>query len=107
MSISDWYTTTFTVKRMVYGGSDVGGDNNKSSLETQGTFNGHLQQADPNLVASLAQTYKLDFLIWCSRSEDVQVGDQLEEGSNKYTVMALQDNSTGSNDHYELHLRKA
>ena len=107
MSITDFFTNTITVKRMVYGGSDVGGDNNKSTLETQGTFKGHIQQADPELIASLAQTYKLDYLIWCSRDADVQVGDQLEEGSNVYTVMNIQDNTTGENTHYELHVRKA
>ena len=105
--INGFYTTTFTVKRMVYGGSDVGGDNNKSALETQGTFDGHIQQAKPDLIASLAQTYTLDHIIWCDRSEDVQKGDQLEEGSNKYTIEAIQDNSTGDNNHYELHVSKA
>ena len=92
---------------MVYGTSDVGGDNNKSSLVTQGTFNGHLQQASPNLVASVAATYKLDFIVWCARTEDVVVGDILILGSDQYSVMAIQDNlAAGGNKHYELHLRK-
>jgi len=98
--IEKFYTTIFTAKRMVYTA-------NKSSLSSNGTFDGHLQQAAPELVASLADTYKLSHTIWCSRSEDVQSGDQLETGGNKYTVQSVQDNSTGNNDHYELHVLKA
>lgn len=98
--ISRFYTTEFEVFRQTY-------TDNKSEEASQGTFDGHLQQASPNLVASVADTYKLSHLVWCSREEDVQAGDTLKVGSDRYTVAAVQDNMVGDNEHYELHVMKA
>ena len=98
--ISRFYTTAFEVYRQVY-------TDNKSEEALQSTFNGHLQQASPNLIASLADTYKLEYLVWCSRAEDVRPGDTLKVDDTRYTVLAVQDNMVGTNDHYELHVRKA
>ena len=98
--ISRFYTTEFEVYRMAY-------TDNKAEEALQSTFNGHLQQAAPNLVASVADTYKLSHLVWCAREEDVRSGDTLKVGSDRYTVQAVQDNMVGDNDHYELHVMKA
>ncbi len=100
MSIERFYTETITVYRMVY-------TLNKAALVEQGTITGHIQQAGADLIASVAETYKLSHFIWCARSENVQVGDELTVGGDKYTVAAVQDNTTGMNTHYELHVMKA
>jgi len=100
MTIENFYTTTFTVKRFAYTGT-------KGSLSTQGTFVGHLQQALIEQVANIASKFTISHSIWCATDTDVNLGDQLEEGGDKYTVKAIQTNNYGGNDHLELLVEKA
>jgi hypothetical protein len=94
--IEKFYTTAFTVKRMT---AYVSG---KSSLWTVGTFNGHLQQANAELIADLANAYSVSHTIWCDIATNVQAGDTLEVGSDKYSVRAVQFNEVGQNKHLEI-----
>ena len=98
-TITGFYTTSFTNKRMVYVG-------NKSSLATVGTFNGHLQQATPELAEQLSMVFTKTFTVWCDELTDIQEGDEVLEGSNKYSVKAVQLNTVGYNKHLELVIEK-
>lgn len=100
MSIERFYTTTFTVKRFGYTA-------NKGSLSTQGTFEGHLQQEDIERIQNLASKFTVSHSIWCAVGTDVNIGDQLETGGEKYTVRAIQTNNYGDNDHLELLVEQA
>lgn len=99
MSIERFYTTTFTIKRMVYTGD-------KSALQSAGTFNGYIQQLSQSKVQELAGALKVSHSIWCSVDTVVNLGDQLEVGAIKYAVRAIQTNNTGGNQHLELLVEK-
>jgi len=101
MSISKFYTTTFTVKRLVFLDS-------ASNLQEQGSFSGHIQQAtDDNLMEYAGLRLTKAFVIWCEPGEDVQEGDKLEEGSNKYDVRFAINRNVGSNGHLQLLVEKS
>lgn len=98
--ISDFYTTEFEVTRPVW---DVDEDDHPiSELAVIGTFNGHLQQAGPELIQNLGLSFTKAFTIWCALDTDVLEGDTLEASEISYTVRALQKNVTGGNQHLEL-----
>lgn len=97
--ITGFYTTTFTVKRMVYTGA-------KSALSTIGTFSGHIQQLAQEKVAELAGALKVSHSVWCAVDTDVNLGDQLTAGSDVYSVRAIQKNNVGNNTHLELLVEK-
>lgn len=105
--ISNFYNVQVVIKRMIYGGSDVGLDNNKASLSEIATVDCHLQQASPEYNSTTAESYKIDYLMWCPRDTDLQEGDTILQGSQKYTVRSIQDNVVGHNKHFEAQLVKA
>jgi len=96
--INKWYTKTFTVKREVYTG-------NKSDLEVAGSFDGHLQQAGPEMQEYLATSWTHSFIVWCAPDTDVLEGDLLIDQSDNqtYYVRTIQENfASGDNIHLEL-----
>jgi len=95
MSIDRFYNKTFTIKRMVWTG-------NVSAESSTGSFSGHIQQARPEVAQQLSMVYTKSFIVWCDESIDVQEGDTLTEGSNTYSVKAVQSNIYGENQHKEL-----
>lgn len=99
MSIERFYTTTITVKRMSW--------SNESSVEVSvGSIKGHIQQAGPEFAGFVGEAWGKVYLIWCSKSEDIEPGDTLTVASGDYagtySVKNIQSNTTGSNEHLEI-----
>lgn len=100
MSIERYYDTTFTITRMSWSGDS-------SALVSSGSFTGHIQQADQRLVEDLRSAFTISHSIWCDDATDVQAGDTLTEGSNTYSVKAIQTNDhAGKNKHKEVLVEK-
>ena len=100
MTISDWYVTTFTAKRMVWG---TDGDNNEyAQLEDIPSFNGQIQQSSMQLAQSLNMQFTKTFTVFCAIDTDVAEGDQLVSGGFTYTVKYKQEFRNGDNAHLEL-----
>lgn len=98
--IEKFYTKTITVLRNVW--VDESGYSG-SSLDTVGTFKGHIQQVSPELASNLALNYTTSFAIWCKPNTDVKVGDILKCDNVTYSVRLIQDNNfVGLNRHWEL-----
>jgi len=93
------FKTSFTIKRMEYTAD-------KSTLVTQGTFFGHIQQTSPEKAAQLAGSFKISHSIWCEIGTDVEIGDVLENGTDKYIIKAIQSNNIGYNKHLQLYVEK-
>lgn len=93
--IEKFYTTTFTVKRQEY-------TNNKSSLVTKETFQGHLQQAGADIMQQhqgLRQSKT--WSIWCPADTDVQEGDRLS-ADKEYDVRFVENRNVGEQGHLQL-----
>lgn len=101
MSIESFYTVLFTINRQAWGTDGEG--NPESTLEEVGTFNGHLQQARPELASNLGLSLTKAFSIWCPSTTSVLEGDILESVHGKFSVKAVQNNGfVGGNKHLEL-----
>jgi hypothetical protein len=98
--IQDFFTTEFAVKRMTWLTDDE--DNKYSSDTLIGTFLGHIQQANINLVQSLGLTFTKTYSVWCPVDTNVREGDKLETETETYSVRAVQKNNIGCNKHLEL-----
>ena len=98
--ISRFYTTTFTTKRQEW-------SNDSSTLDSQGTFLGHIQQGIPKSYQEQTEfRFTKAYTIWCPADTDVQEGDRLEEGSNTYDVRFVIDRNIGNNGHLEVIVEK-
>ena len=98
MGIERFYTTTFTYKRMVW-------VNESSSEVVQGTFKGHIQQANAELVQSLGLCFTTAYTIWCSPDVVIQEQDKITDGTYTYSVRGInnRDYNIGSmNPHLQL-----
>lgn len=98
--INDYYTTSFSTFRPVWTTDDD--DNSFSEEQSVGTFNGQLQQANAELVASLGLSFTKAFTIWCDVATDVKEGDTLYSPTDKYSVRAVMKNNIGQNRHLEI-----
>lgn len=94
--IERFYTTSFTTKRLSYNVNDVG------TYSSHTTFDGHIQQARPELNEILKNQLVNVFIIWCDEATDVQVGDLVDDGTREYVVKEIQRNTVGDNQHLEL-----
>lgn len=104
MSIKDFFTTEFTIFR-----SQWSKDNNGNSFSEESeieTFNGHLQQADINLIKNLGLSFTKSFSIWCPINTDVKEGDTIYSSDTTYSVKAIQTNNIGMNRYLELIVEK-
>jgi len=101
MTISKFYTTTFTVTRGTW--SEDGDGFASSAPTTVGTFLGHIQQMTPKLAQYLNLNFTKTYSIWCDPSTDIKSGDIINDGTKYYSIKEIQDNSmVGSNMHLEL-----
>lgn len=98
--ISDFFTTLFAVSRASWTKDED--DNDESAEQEVGMFNGHIQQANPQLAQSLGFSFTTTFTVWCASDEDVRVGDTLNSIQGTFSVKAKQDNLVGDNQHLEL-----
>lgn len=98
--IHDLFTTTFTIERMSWS-EDMHG-NPYSELGEAGSFSGHLQQANSQLVQDLGLSFSKTFTVWCALETDVRTGDRLTAGASAYTVREKMDYFIGDNAHTEL-----
>lgn len=93
------YTTSFEVSRPVWTGDSA-------EMTLTATLAGHMQQARPELAQQLGYAMTKTFIIWCPVDTDVQEGDSITDGTNIYSVRAVQINSHGQNSHKELTVEK-
>jgi hypothetical protein len=101
MGINNFFTVLFTINRPSWGTDGSG--NPESTLEEVGTFNGHLQQAQPELAVNLGLALTKVYTIWCPPDTAVRAGDSLESVHGRFSVKAIQDNGfVGVNKHLEL-----
>lgn len=102
-TIKRLFTESIAVTRMVWTG-------NSSSQSSIGSFNGHIQQASPELAETLGETWSQVFSIWCDLGTDVEEGDKLVVAfgnyADTYYVQQIQKNATGINAHLELVVTK-
>jgi len=98
--ISDFFTTSFTVKRPTW--KTDGQDNEYTEKEEAGAFLGHLQQAQAELVQNLGLSFTKAYSVWCAFGTDVKEGDTIVAGDVSYSVRAKRDHMVGSNEHVEL-----
>lgn len=105
MSINDFFTTNFTIRRLIW---DTDNQGNRFSGEQEvGQFMGHIQQADALLAQNLGFSLTKTFSVWCSCDTDVIEGDKLATDDAHYTVRAKIDNKfVGDNKHIELIVEK-
>ena len=97
MSIQRFFTTTFTIYRMVWSQSDT------AELELVGTFKGHKQQSPANLVQTIGIAYGKGFNILCPLNTDVKLEDTLSSGGVSYSVRSVNEvDYAGGNKHLEL-----
>ena len=100
MSISKFFTTTFTAKRMTWVGDDY------SELATVPGFNGHLQQTEAVMAESLGMKFTETFTIWCAIDTAVQRDDRINSGGVNYTVKFVQELLVGIDKHLQLVVEK-
>lgn len=95
MSLSQFFTTVFAVKRMSW--------SNESASEISKTnVSGHLQQAKAEDTENLKLSFTKTFSIWCAVDADVMEGDTMESGGKTYTVRAVKVLNYGGNQHKQL-----
>lgn len=100
IAIDRFFTTTFTLSRQTWSGES-------SSLVSQGTFSGHIQQGTPeNMQENLGFRFSKAFTIWCPATTNVQEGDRLVAGSANYDVRFAINRNIGSNGHIQLIVEK-
>jgi hypothetical protein len=104
MGIQDFMTTTFIVRRMVWG-EDVE-ENEYSSEQSVGTVTGHSQQMSMQLAESLKLTFTKSFSIWVPIDADVQEQDVLIADDYAYHVKNVQVFDWGAQRHKELHCER-
>lgn len=93
--IERFYTTNFSVRRMVWSGDS-------SSEQSIESFMGHIQQAAAELSESMGLSFSKAFTIWCPVDTDIEDGDAVTDGEWLYTVKAVRENKVGINQHLEV-----
>lgn len=98
-TIERFYTTTFTKLRLSYVA-------NKGTYGANGTFVGHIQQAQAELQEQLTDLFSRVFIVWCAIGTDIQEGDRINDGTDNYKVKAVRTNNVGNNTHLEIVVHK-
>jgi len=94
--ISRFFTTTFTITRMVWSGDS-------STRSSQGTFLGHVQHAgDEEMQNELDIAFAKKYRIWCPVDTDVFRDDKLTADGFQYIVKFIKENKIGNQQHLEL-----
>ena len=98
--INEFFTTLYVIKRASWLTDEE--NNPYSGLVEVDQFMGHIQQAQAELIQSLALSLTTAFTIWCPVDTLVLAGDILESVDGQYSVKAIQKNNVGSNKHLQL-----
>lgn len=98
--IDKFFTVEFTQYRSEWL-TDAEGNDYSDTVEV-GSFKGHIQQADKEMVERYNMSFQTAFSLWCDIDTDVQKGDILENDTDTYSVKAIQVNNIGRNKHLEL-----
>lgn len=77
----------------------------KQERAETGDITGHLQQASAELAEEMGIKRTLAYLFWCSINADIKIDDTLEIDDINYTVVGVQSNDYGVNQHCECVLR--
>lgn len=96
--ISRFFTSTITQSRHGY-------VDDKSTLASIGTFQGHIQQASQDITQNFDDALNITHVVWCAKEEDVKISDVLVSEGRTYTVRRVNTNevtSTGINQHLEI-----
>ena len=98
--ITDYFTNQFTVYRM----EDTSGVGEpwKQELAEGNSFYGHKQRIVAELSENLGISFTKGFTIWCPIDTDVYEGDTLKEGTDYYSVKAINKRDYGNNQHLEV-----
>lgn len=103
--ISRFFTKTFTNYRQSWT-TDMSGFQSSSEVFV-GTFAGHLQQANPEIIENLGLNFGTTYTIWCDEDTDVKLGDRITCSGDSYDVRLIQNNgNVGTNKHLELVIEK-
>lgn len=97
-TISNFYDRTFENSRQAYVG-------NKSALSVIGQFSGHLQQKTPEPDEFMNVVSTITWFIWCDTTEDIKIGDTIEDLSTSLTYnveQIINYQSWGDNKHLQL-----
>ena len=103
MSIERFYTSSITVRRMVY-------TDDKSAITDVSTLIGHIQRANSDIVANFDSSLNISHVIWCSKDASVSIGDVLVSDGENYTVRRVQVEivtPTGNNQHLQIYVEKS
>jgi len=98
--LTDKFTTEFTVRRSVWTEDE---DNNKYSTEQEiGTFFGHIQQTQAELVQNMGLSLTNAYKVLAPVGTDVLSGDTIESNDGMYSVKAVKKVELGLNPHLVL-----
>lgn len=100
MSIANFYTTTFTVRRMEWDQDESGNDIAEEADVS--SFQGHIQQASMELAQHLGLSFTKTFTVWCPLNTDIAEGDTFSDGAYTYSIRAIQSFENGRDAHLEL-----
>jgi hypothetical protein len=98
--IDDFFTTLFTVSRLVWKTDTFNNRYSEQGIVT--TFYGQIQQASAELVQSLALSLTKSYLIWCPLNTNAIEGDTLMTTTQVFSVKAVMDYAIGDNKHKQL-----
>ena len=98
--INEFFTTLYVIKRASWLTDEE--NNPYSGLVEVDQFMGHIQQAQAELIQSLALSLTTAFTIWCPIDTPVLSGDILESVDGQYSVKAVQKNNIGGNKHLQI-----
>jgi len=96
MTISIFFTNTFTVKRMVWV------NNSYSELADVVSFDGHLQQTSSVLSESLGLRFTKAFTIWCPIDTVIMTDDRIASDGEEYTVRFVKELLVGRQKHLQI-----
>ena len=97
--ISNFYTTLFSVYRMVWSG--------ESSSEIASTsFLGNLQQVNSSVTKNIGDSITVSHTIFCSSDANIKVGDRITDNNAFFTVKQIFKYDIGDNEHLELFVER-
>lgn len=98
--INNFYNKSFLVLRDVWKTDED--ENEYTEQEEIGTVQGHLQQANQEMIERFGLNFQTSYSLWCDVNSDIKISDQLENEDYKFTVRAIQINDYGFNPHLEI-----
>ncbi len=97
MSITRFFTRAFSIYRMIWITSET------SELQLVGSFKGHRQQIQIDLVQTIGIAYGRAYKVWLPLGTNIFLEDILTDGDESYTVRGIKKvDYAGGNTHLEL-----